>query len=673
MSTFVSHLTNDLTQRILPPTSVPPSPPGGSDNQSKDALRTLFVQLNQPATTSDASRHLGALEKVPVSEGGFVANDDEEAELQRAVLGKLAVDLYGRTLDIVLEDARRVEDELEWWTDLERSSSSVALYFIQTLPLRLAKLGQTVVTTLRERDLPIHPSLFTPSSLRRLFPSHGVLRPNTLTVALFPHLRSQPYSIALSVGRFPPASAFASSPGSSVRSACSAFISTSVGLGRSVAQIITLPLDLTRGECRHKHQELKLLRDERADLLGALVNMRDLLASSLEDESVGQGITKLNEFSYTLQQMILGGAPTAVDISAGAVPALQNIAAILSDCTGGPSSSSTLRTSTLSARNLSRPSRLTLLWPRLVFLPPLALYAAKTAYASRASLCEMGREAVETIRGFWEQWLLEPLRDVVKTVRAGGEENVIVSRESVKADLDSLERMALALAQEKLHYDAPQMEALSRQIQMGDLTPVMEIYEEDIKKPLKSAIAGTLLRTLFIQVQKAKVDIDQALAGIDKLLKSQELTFAFVGVAPALAIVYAVGGYLRGIWTGERGRGKYGGKKRRASIWLKMRRIERLLIAQPKSHLNLSHGAAPHPSSIPPLTSGLLLLSVSHLRAYAESYLPANSSLREGFLEDVVDLEDPALGRAEKLRVLDRMWRSWGEVLGWGRAGQRGN
>ena len=34
------------------------------------------------------------------------------------------------------------------------------------------------------------------------------------------------------------------------------------------------------------------------------------------------------------------------------------------------------------------------------------------------------------------------------------------------------------------------------------------------------------------------MDIDQALLGIDKLLKSQELTFAFAGVAPAPAIVY---------------------------------------------------------------------------------------------------------------------------------------
>jgi len=42
------------------------------------------------------------------------------------------------------------------------------------------------------------------------------------------------------------------------------------------------------------------------------------------------------------------------------------------------------------------------------------------------------------------------------------------------------------------------------------------------------------------------------------------------------------------------------------------------------------------------------------------------SRLREGFLEDVEDLADPALGRHEKMRVVERMWRSWGSVLGWG-------
>ena len=65
--------------------------------------------------------------------------------------------------------------------------------------------------------------------------------------------------------------------------------------------------------------------------------------------------------------------------------------------------------------------------------------------------------------------------------------------------------MTLALAQDKLHYSSPQLEALARQVQTGDLTAVMQIYEEDIKAPLRSAVQGTLLRSLFIQVQKAKV------------------------------------------------------------------------------------------------------------------------------------------------------------------------
>lgn len=149
--------------------------------------------------------------------------------------------------------------------------------------------------------------------------------------------------------------------------------------------------------------------------------------------------------------------------------------------------------------------------------------------------------------------------------------------------------MTLSLAQDKLHYSPEQLATLSQQIRVGDLTPVLKLYEEDIRSPLKSAITGTLLRSVFIQVQKAKVrsphflcfarvetgllqvDLDQALTGIDKLLKSQELTFAFVGVAPALSIVYLFGGYLARVWSGGRGRGRFGGKYKRAGVMFTMR------------------------------------------------------------------------------------------------------
>ena len=256
--------------------------------------------------------------------------------------------------------------------------------------------------------------------------------------------------------------------------------------------------------------------------------------------------------------------------------------------------------------------------------------------------------------------------------------------------------MALSLARDKLGYSSTQLDDLSNKLRFGDLTPILQIYEEDIKRPVRSTVSGTLLRSAFIQVQKAKVrlsphvyysysqyifsqvDVDQALAGIDKLLKSQELTFAFVGVAPALSLVYVVGGNMSKLFTSSHGH--MGGKRRRTAAWLALRRIERLLITQPGTHGHGRHPTHTHTEhhdsegangstsgTIPHLTAGLLLLSVSSLRQYAEKWLPLKSRMREGFLEDVGDLEDPRLGRDEKLRVVERMWRSWGHVLGWER------
>ena len=67
--------------------------------------------------------------------------------------------------------------------------------------------------------------------------------------------------------------------------------------------------------------------------------------------------------------------------------------------------------------------------------------------------------------------------------------------------------MALSLAKDKLYYSSSQLKDLSNAVRQGDLTPILRIYEEDIRTPVKSAVTGTLLRSLFIQVQKAKVGI----------------------------------------------------------------------------------------------------------------------------------------------------------------------
>ena len=204
------------------------------------------------------------------------------------------------------------------------------------------------------------------------------------------------------------------------------------------------------------------------------------------------------------------------------------------------------------------------------------------------------------------------------------------------------------------------------------------------------------------------MDVDFALSGIDKLLRSQELTFGFVGVAPALAIVYLTFNWAWESWKGGRGRGKFGGKTERSKVWNAVRRIEKLLISPPRldpssqlqpllqsynalgiragTKLALSHkendgtGTSDLPQSfvdgyedeggegasppLSPLANGLLLLASTQLRAFAEAQL-RRSEFRDDFLEDVKDLEDGRLSRKEKRMVLDRMWRSWGRVLGW--------
>ncbi|KAI0822022.1 NCA2-domain-containing protein [Trametes gibbosa] len=681
MSTFVSHITADLAQKALPASTSPLTDVDGDiqiastsiSNGNKENLRGLFIKLEHSTSLHALKECIDALQTLEHHEQLLSARaaDDEELTLRRAILARLTLGLYAEALSTYLYEASEAEAELEWWSDLGRSRRYAAYYLLQTLPLRVASLTRTLLSTLRSHNIPFQLSVLKPSSLRQLFPSHGTLRPNALTLALFPHLHNQPYNIALTASKGPPDFTLTSSPKKAASSAYGVFLQTFSNIARAGSTLATLPVELARSECKFKRRELERIRDERAEVLGVLVELRDQLSTALEDDDHDRAVAGIAQFTALLQAVVDGEhamSPTAPHqlSTDGVVDHLSMLANYTL-----PSHIS-LHSAELKSGQLRRPSRLTLLWPRLVFLPPLALYAVRTAYASRASLHELAREAVETAKSFWESWILEPLRGIIKTVRAGHDDGVIVTRESVRADLNSLERMTLALAQDKLHYEQPELAALSRQVQMGDLTAVMRIYEEDIKNPMRSAVQGTLLRSLFIQLQKAKVDINQALSGIDKLLKSQELTFAFVGVAPALAIVYAFVGYLRNLWTGGKGRGRHGGKAKRGSVWLTIRRIERLLVAHPDAHHQRAHPTVAALSTRPatavsPLTSGLLLLSVTHLRKYAETTLPANSHLREGFLEDVADLEDPRLGRADKLRVVDRMWRSWGEVLGWGR------
>jgi nuclear-control-of-ATPase protein 2 len=191
------------------------------------------------------------------------------------------------------------------------------------------------------------------------------------------------------------------------------------------------------------------------------------------------------------------------------------------------------------------------------------------------------------------------------------------------------------------------MEIVRRGVKEGDLSPVLRAYENDLKTPVRSAISGTLVRTLLIQVQKTKVDVEVALSGIDRLLKSQQLVFGFVGVTPSLIILYTALRYVSSLPSRRRGF-RQGVVK--SDVIKTMRNIERILCLH-------------DPTKGDVLTfkdRGLLLCECYLVREFVR-VLPRG--VRREFMEDMADLENIRLGVERQLRTVARIWRVWGKYL----------
>ena len=102
-------------------------------------------------------------------------------------------------------------------------------------------------------------------------------------------------------------------------------------------------------------------------------------------------------------------------------------------------------------------------------------------------------------------------------------------------------------------YTEAEIASIREKVKAGDLTAVLKAYERDMQSPIWGSIRGDLVRALLIQVQKTKVDVEVAIGGIDALLKSQELLFGFVGIAPGVLISYLVIKWLMDTFGSRRG------------------------------------------------------------------------------------------------------------------------
>ncbi|KAF7721550.1 Nuclear control of ATPase protein 2 [Apophysomyces ossiformis] len=528
--------------------------------------------------------------------------------LEWLFVAKCTIAVYGLVISQVLNSTLPLSEAINYWEGIYGSTVYETYYALQTSPWRLASLAVNTV----------HKVSTTQIGIKSLLTSQEHIWSN-----LFPVYAHEQRRARLSP----------------------------FGLINVTMKHRPLYLHMIHDEIDQKKTMLRKFREQQAARLGLLIKMMPRLTTD-EDFTVAMGSETskcLQLMRYVLDSFASGTAvdntyiETAIDAvettsATDIMTVAQGLYQLLSDWPAYEKHLASVQ------ETYGPPSRVTRYW-----VPALALYFSADymiQYISdrREDIVAWSKEAANTVHDFVVNWIWEPVLNIWDTIRLKDQRLTVLSKDGLRSDLESLERMVVDYARDHYHFEGDDIVRLAAQVREGDMSLILKAYEQEMKRPLKNAIAGDLIQTLLIQVQKTKVDVDLAMSALDKLLKSNELNFAFLAVAPSMLLTWASLNWLRNIYQRRSGqRLKQKGRPIRAAI----RRIDRIL------NLAVEHD---NDQLLDCQTQGSLLYEVHLLRSYTNC-LPKRHAIRELFIEDLRDLENPELTQMQKLRTIARMNR----------------
>ncbi|OBT50278.1 hypothetical protein VE04_08757 [Pseudogymnoascus sp. 24MN13] len=503
-------------------------------------IEELQVLIKALSATSSSRALLSAwristlLEQAGLSEGEVNALGETKSPYEKQVewlLGsKATVQVYGVLLNTLLEQTIPLSNDIWYWDEVLGSYTFTAIYTIQTSPLRFWDWTKDIYEDSRER-----------------FSRLGEAPEETLS---------------------------ATAIGTSVTARWKTFyglVRDSIR-ERSVTDIqarVLSPLAKSRSEARRKQAGLKRLREMSASGLGVL--MDEGLNFDISEDNTGIQSTDGSDWNVVVERSVAlmdtvlrnvtaleTGVSEFEDIVFASVaddPEISSRSMGMGELRDKPAKLCKRLQNILSTHipahvqaqqhlrsQYGRPNRLVRYW-----LPATALLLSSTTILRivvnrKAAILQWIQDLGSTMQDFWMNWIVDPTKKIIKTIRHDeGSEVAIMSRESLKGDRDSLERMVVDFAIDNPQaagmggsLSDTQIAEIRAKVKEGDLTPVLRAYEKDLRRPFVGTVRGDLVRTLLIQVQKTKVDVEVALSGIDALLKSQELVFGFVGLTPGV-------------------------------------------------------------------------------------------------------------------------------------------
>lgn len=481
---------------------------------------TALVSLNTVRNALQRSRISGSGTQTDAKDEDFRRESGLTLELEWLLIAKATTQVYGQFLNTILDQTIPLSDDVEYWDSILSSYRYTTLYSLQTSPLRLWDFGRDVYKEASERRT-----------------VQGIAEGAEAGWQQF-------YSLVKEVVR-----------------------------ERNLADVrrkVVSPLSRVRSECRKKRDGLRRIRLINANALGVLLgeglsnqSQQDkgwpsstspsAESEELEDtrdkwrttvvksialmDAVVQCYTDEDVTADTFDALVESAtgddrfykltSPSGVGASGLKPPEVaERLETLLS--TGFPSYQATYAQQ---VEEHGRPSWLVRYW-----LPTTALVlssgtALRILVNRKAQIATWIREFGATVRDFWMNWVVEPTRKVIGTIRHDeGSEVSIMSKRSLEGDRDSLERMVVDFATQNAeggsrNLNEAQIEEIRLKVKEGDLTPVLKAYEKDMQSPFMGVVRGNLVRALLIQIQKTKVDVEVAMGGVDSILKSQELLF----------------------------------------------------------------------------------------------------------------------------------------------------
>ncbi|KAI0533390.1 ATP synthase regulation protein NCA2 [Xylaria digitata] len=565
-----------------------------------------------------------------------------ESELEWLLVSKAAVQTYGIIVEMLLDRIVPLSNHIWYWDYVLSSPVSTTLHMIQNCPAKLWVWFSEVYEDSKTR-------------LRR-YTGGGVVNIESEAAPT----TAGPSSVAPQWRRF------------------YAIVQSTI-LEKSLTDVqrrMMSPVALCRAEARRKQARLKKLREMIASGLGVLIDEGFAFSGIGADD--GRSDSELSppnsqewkgvvERSVALMDMMLRDV-LDLDLNTNQMED-KVFAAVAEDALSIQAEEDDLNRPAVIAKRLhallvdqlpwnmmtaerlvaknGRPSRLVRYW-----LPAAVLLLSSTTILrifvnKRQEILDWIQDLGFTVRDFWFNWVIEPMRKVIGTIRHDANSEIaIMSRDSLRADRESLERMVVDFSLDKSmtatgasSISETQIAEIRAKVREGDVTPILRAYEKDLRSPFIGTVRGDLVRTLLIQVQKTKVDVEVAMSGIDSLLRSQELVFGFVGLTPGILVSVGAARYLLGVFGGRRG---YAEKRRAGRCVRVLRNIDRVF----------SEAAPTQTNVLPYKDHGFLICEVHVLRQLAHNLLPTD--IEKDFLEDLHDLAN-LRGVQYQQRALDRI------------------